>query len=82
MRFSQFGGKEIIDLNSGERLGVISQSDLLIDELTGQIESILLPVGNFFSKRKDEIVIPWRSVRKIGSEMVIVQLKERGAMYE
>jgi YlmC/YmxH family sporulation protein len=78
MRFSQFGGKEIIDLNSGERLGVISQTDLLIDPYTGQIESILLPVGSMFSKRKEEIVIPWRTVRKIGPDMVIVQLKERG----
>ncbi len=82
MRFSQFGGKEIIDINSGERLGVISQSDLLIDPYTGQIESILLPIGRFFSKHKEEIVIPWRAVRKIGSEMVIVQLKERGSMRE
>lgn len=82
MRFSQFGGKEIIDINSGERLGVISQSDLLIDPYTGQIESILLPIGRYFSKHKEEIVIPWRAVRKIGSEMVIVQLKERGALSE
>lgn len=82
MRFSQFGGKEIIDINSGERLGVISQSDLLIDPYTGQIESILLPIGRFFSKHKEEIVIPWRVVRKIGSEMVLVQLKERGGLRE
>lgn len=77
MRFSQFGGKEIIDLNSGERLGVIHQSDLLIDPVTGRIQSILLPIGRFWGKQKEEIVIPWESIRKIGSEMVIVQLKER-----
>ncbi|MBE3553678.1 YlmC/YmxH family sporulation protein [Thermicanus aegyptius] len=77
MRFSQFGGKEIIDVNSGERLGVINQSDLIIDPLTGRIESILLPVGRFWGKPKEELNIPWSSVRKIGSEMVIVQLKER-----
>lgn len=80
MRFSQFGGKEIIDINSGERLGVIGHSDLLIDPYTGQIESILLPIGRFFSKHKEEIVIPWRAVRKIGTEMVIVQLKERSGL--
>lgn len=82
MRFSQFAGKEIIDIHSGERLGVIGQSDLLIDPYTGQIESILLPVGRFFSRNREEIVIPWRAVRKIGSEMVIIQLKERGNLLE
>lgn len=82
MRFSHFSGKEIIDINSGERLGVIGQSDLLIDPYTGQIESILLPIGRFFSKHKEEIVIPWRAVRKIGSEMVIVQLRERSGLRE
>lgn len=82
MRFSQFSGKEIIDINSGERLGVIGNSDLLIDPYTGQIESILLPIGRFFAKHREEVVIPWRTVRKIGSEMVLVQLKERGTLRE
>lgn len=77
MRFTQFGGKEIIDVNSGERLGVINQSDMIIDPLTGRIESILMPLGRAWKKQKEELVIPWSSVRKIGSDMVIVQLKER-----
>lgn len=78
MRFSEFNGKEIIDLNSGERIGVVGQTDLLIDPNTGEIESLLLPRGGMFSisKNRDDIIIAWRAIRKIGPEMIIVENKK------
>ena len=79
MRFSQFGGKEIIGLDNGERLGVIGDADLEINTETGQIRSIIIPQGGFFAlgKRREDIVIPWEAIVKIGPDMVIIQMHRR-----
>ncbi|MCI1692449.1 YlmC/YmxH family sporulation protein [Aneurinibacillus aneurinilyticus] len=81
MRYSELGGKEIIDLDNGERMGVVGQSDMIIDPSTGKIESIILPTGSLLSigRKKEEVMIPWKAIRKIGSEMIIVEMKERTA---
>jgi len=80
VRFSEFSGKEIIDLDNGERMGVLGQSDLVINPESGQIESIVLSGSSYFGfgKKKHDVVIPWHSIRKIGPDMIIVELKERG----
>lgn len=79
MRLSQLSGKEIIDLQNGERLGMIGQSDLIINELTGAIESFILPATSFLGvgRKKGEIIIPWHAIRKIGPDMIIIELRER-----
>lgn len=77
MRFSEFNGKEIIDLNNGERIGIIGNTDLLIDPNTGDIDAILLPKAGILNlkKNKDEMIISWKAIRKIGPEMIIVETK-------
>ncbi|GAB7388272.1 YlmC/YmxH family sporulation protein [Bacillaceae bacterium] len=84
MRFSQLSGKEIVNLDSGERLGVLGQSDLVIDPETGAIDAIVLPAVSFFAfgKKKNDVVIPWQAIRKIGSEMIIVELGQKARAYE
>ncbi|ASJ54299.1 hypothetical protein BP422_12510 [Brevibacillus formosus] len=77
MRLSELGGKEIIGLDNGEKLGVISDSDLVIHPENGAIQSIILPGGSFFGfgKKREDLVIPWSSIVKIGPDMVIIQLQ-------
>ncbi|EGL81932.1 sporulation protein, YlmC/YmxH family [Caldalkalibacillus thermarum TA2.A1] len=84
MRLSELNSKEIIDVDNGERLGMVGQTDLVICETTGSIESLLLPSASFLGlgKKRTELVIPWRAVRKIGPEMMIVELRERGRVYD
>ncbi|GAA0365819.1 YlmC/YmxH family sporulation protein [Bacillus horti] len=79
MRLSELSGKELIDLNNGERLGLVGQADLTIHEHTGSIESMILPSSSFLSigKKREEIVIPWRAIRKVGPEMIIIELREQ-----
>ena len=81
MRFSEFSGKEIIDLDNGERMGMLGQSDLVIHPESGQIESIVLSSSSFWGlgRKKQDVIIPWNSIRKIGPEMIIVELRERGS---
>lgn len=77
MRLSDLVGKEIVNIYDGARLGTIGESDLVIDAETGIIESIILPgKGNFFSVwlDKQQLIIPWQAVKKIGTEVIIVEL--------
>ncbi|MFA5577713.1 MAG: YlmC/YmxH family sporulation protein [Tissierellaceae bacterium] len=77
MRLFELSSKEIVNLNNGGRLGLISDSDFLIDEDNGKIISLLV------SQRKlglrllgiegSETQIPWESIRKIGYDMIIIE---------
>ncbi|GAB2563130.1 YlmC/YmxH family sporulation protein [Gracilibacillus alcaliphilus] len=75
MRFNDLGNKELIDLTSGSRLGVLGQTDLEIDEKTGQIISFTIPQYTMFGLRKTEVYsrIDWKQIKKIGDDMIIVE---------
>lgn len=77
MRLSELMGKEIINLYDGSRLGHIGDADLVLDLAEGTITAIVLPVRggwlSFFGGRQ-EMVIPWEAVHKVGSEVVVVDL--------
>ncbi|HZG15136.1 MAG TPA: YlmC/YmxH family sporulation protein [Candidatus Bathyarchaeia archaeon] len=80
MRLSEFSGKEIIGLDTGEKMGVIGHSDLEINTSTGEITAIILPGATFFGfgKRKEDVVIPWNAIVKIGPDMIIVGSSKDG----
>ena len=81
MKFGELGGKEIVNLSDGCRLGMIAESDLLIDEKTGKIKALLVPdMKSHFSifADKDFVEIPWECVKKIGSDMIIIELDNNG----
>jgi YlmC/YmxH family sporulation protein len=79
MRLVELTGKEIVNLYNGARLGVIGESDLVIDAETGRIRSIILPrrgnLLNFWVDRQ-QLIIPWETVRRIGEEVIIVELDQ------
>lgn len=78
MRLSELGQKEIVNLNNGERLGLISDADILFDKETGEIISLLASEKKAAFKLLGieglEREIPWESIRKIGYDMIIVEL--------
>lgn len=79
MRLSELIGKEIVNIVNGARLGVIGESDLTIDLSNGQIQSIILPRRNNLLNLwvdKQQMVIPWELVRKIGEEVIIVEIDQ------
>jgi YlmC/YmxH family sporulation protein len=77
MRLSDFSGKEVINLGDGARLGVIDDCELTFDSKSGKIENLVLPnrhsLFSFFTDKKGA-VITWRAVKRIGDEVVIVDL--------
>ncbi|MFD2443571.1 YlmC/YmxH family sporulation protein [Bacillus sp. CGMCC 1.16607] len=78
MRLSELSGKEIVDAKKAERLGVLGQTDLEINDKTGQIQALLIPSLKWFGLRKQggEVRVPWKHVKKIGTDMIIIDIEE------
>lgn len=78
MRLSELGDKEIVNLNNGARLGLLHDADILFDEETGKIISLIAPDRKLSLKllgiESNGMEIPWTAIRKIGFDMIIVEL--------
>ncbi|WP_067730031.1 YlmC/YmxH family sporulation protein [Oceanobacillus damuensis] len=75
MRFRDMSDKEIINVNEGSRLGILGQTDLEINEETGQIESFIISNYKWFGlvKEGEETRIRWDSIKKIGEDMIMIE---------
>jgi YlmC/YmxH family sporulation protein len=77
MRLSHLAGKEIINLSDGSRLGIIDECELTFDCESGRVHTILVPnrnrLFNFFGENKTA-TIPWQAIKRIGDEVIIVDL--------
>ncbi|MCR4440912.1 MAG: YlmC/YmxH family sporulation protein [Peptococcaceae bacterium] len=84
MRLSELIGKDIVNIQNGSRLGTVADSDLVIQAETGEIESIILPSrgGLLNLWDRSNLAIPWSAVRKIGSEVIIVDLDDSHMRYK
>jgi YlmC/YmxH family sporulation protein len=77
MKISDFQTKDVINIVDGKKLGQIS--DLELDLRQGRIESIVVPgQSKFFGMfgGGQDLVIPWRSIVKIGMDVVLVKLDD------
>jgi len=73
VRFSGLAGKEIINLRDGERLGHLGDCDLELDA-TGALTALMVPQGRVVGRTRRQVSIPWAAVRRIGSEVLIVDM--------
>jgi YlmC/YmxH family sporulation protein len=78
MRLKELSGKEIVNVKKAERLGILGQTDLEINEGTGQIQALLIPTVKWFGLRKqgEEIRVPWNYIKKVGTDMIIIDIPE------
>ncbi len=77
MTFFSMKNKTIINITTGEKIGLLGSCDLKVDEKDGRIEAILMPKSKFaslFSQESDYIEIPWSKIKKIGVDTIIVEL--------
>ncbi|WP_110929462.1 YlmC/YmxH family sporulation protein [Bacillus massiliglaciei] len=83
MRLSKLSGKEIVDVNRAERLGVLGQTDLEIDH-TGQIKALIIPSVKWFGiiRGGNEIRVPWERIKKIGADMMIIDFSLEKSPYK
>ncbi|WP_440111055.1 YlmC/YmxH family sporulation protein [Paenibacillus sp. QZ-Y1] len=77
MKISDFQTKDVINITDGKRLGQIS--DLELDLKQGRIEAIVVPGYSRFMGLfggGTDLVIPWRNIVKIGSDVILVKMDE------
>lgn len=81
VKLSELQMKEIIVVNTGRRLGHLS--DLEIDPHRGKIESIIINIkeNNSLFGRQEEILIPWNQIITIGTDVILVEKFEEPALY-
>lgn len=74
---SELGAKEIVNLLTGERLGLVGDTDLVLDENDGgRIVELHVPARRGLFAGRGVVTIPWSAVRRIGPEVVLVELEE------
>lgn len=77
MRLCDFQQKEVINACDCRKLGYVA--DLVFDECTGCIESVIVPRGEFLCGwfgDAGEYVIPFACIRKIGPDIILVEVHE------
>ena len=75
-KFTELHRKEVICVCDGRRLGYIA--DACVEIPTGNIVSILVPGPcRFFGLlgRKDDYIIPWSRIIRMGTDIVLVDVK-------
>ena len=68
--------KEVICVNDGRRLGFITDVQIQVPE--GKVLAVVVPgpcrlLG--LAGRRDDFVIPWQCVRRIGPDIVLVDIR-------
>ncbi len=74
-RVQELRFKEVVNICDGLRLGFVC--DVIVNTATGQVLAIVVPgrckvLGLFL--REDDYVIPWECIRKIGDDMILVEI--------
>ena len=75
MRLSDLQTKEIINMNTGKRLGLIV--DVIITE-EGTIKSLILEEKRSKRLSREEYELEWKQINKIGDDIILVQNKYQG----
>ncbi len=72
-RLSDLRYKEVIDLRSGQRLGVVR--DLIFDPESGRVQALIVP-GRLrwlgLLGRETETVIPWEKLHRLGEDIIFI----------
>lgn len=72
MLLSEIGDKEIVDISKGSMHGRLWDAEMLFDEHTGLLHSLLVPDFQGVKNRfHEDIQLPWNSVIIIGEDVII-----------
>ena len=75
-KFTQLQCKEVICISDGRRLGFIG--DILVEVPEGRVTAVVVPgPGKLLglAGHSSEYIIPWDCIRKIGPDIVLVDVK-------
>ena len=75
-KFTELLCKEVVCVCDGRRLGFVA--DVRIELPEGRVAAIIVPgpCRHFgVLGRRDDYVIPWKSIRRIGPDIILVDIK-------
>lgn len=75
IKISDLRTREVVNVPDGKKMGLIKDIDLDVER--GRITSLVLPGPNRFMSlfsRKEDIVIPWERIVKIGKDVILVEI--------
>ena len=82
-RIYELRQKEIINIKDGLRMGFVA--DVEIDDESGEIEALIVPgpakVFGMFG-REQEYVIPWDAIKRVGDDIILVDIDTKDCVQE
>lgn len=76
LKFSELRCKEVICVADGHRLGFVCDVQITVPD--GNVKAIIVPgpcrIFGLFGRR-DDFVIPWNCVKRIGPDIILVDAK-------
>lgn len=68
--------KEVINISDAARLGFVADVEVSMEK--GAIEAIIVPgrAKLFNFSKNGDCVIPWNKIKKIGDDVILVELSE------
>ena len=76
VKFTDLQCKEVICVQSGQRLGFVG--DVLVEIPDGNVCAIVVPCPGKLTGmpgRRDDFIIPWNCIKKIGPDIVLVDTR-------
>ncbi|SFK27929.1 sporulation protein, YlmC/YmxH family [Halobacillus dabanensis] len=75
MRMKSLSRKEVINVENGEKLGVLGRADLIIDPESGTIKSLVILNDGLigFGKSRKELTIAWDQIQTIGDDTILLK---------
>ena len=76
MKFTELQCKEVICVSDGKRLGFVA--DVTVEVPEGNVVALIVPGPcRFFGvgSRREDFVIPWRCIKRIGPDIILVDVK-------
>ena len=78
MSLSELRTKDVVSIEDGKVLGKVMDIEFCVQ--SGCVEAIVVPGENKFINllrgEKNGIVIPWQRIRRIGENVILVQLEK------
>ena len=72
MRLSEIGDKEIVDITKGSLHGKLWDAEMLFDERSGVISSLLVEGFQSTDRRmRGDLQLPWNSIITIGEDLIL-----------
>ena len=74
IKISDLRNRDVINILGGNKLGNIIDIDLDLDN--GKVLALVLPgrVKGFLFTKREEIVVPWQKIVRIGRDVILVEV--------